>query len=67
MATGGCGKSSVLNLLKKQIEDDKDIKDRSIVISFDGWAFESFDDAKVSLINGIITALKDEERYSVGS
>lgn len=60
----GCGKSSVLNLLKKQIEEDKDIKDRSIVISFDGWAFESFDDAKVSLINGIITALKDEKRYS---
>lgn len=60
----GCGKSSVLNLLKKQIEDDKDLKDCSIVISFDGWAFESFDDAKVSLINGIITALKDEKRYS---
>lgn len=60
----GCGKSSVLNLLKKQIENDEEIKDRSIVIYFDGWAFESFDDAKVSLINGIITALKDEKRYS---
>ncbi len=60
----GCGKSSVLNLLKKQIEEDKDIKDSSIVISFDGWAFESFDDAKVSLINGIITALKDEKRFA---
>lgn len=55
----GSGKSSVLKILKKDIETDADLKGNTIVIEFDGWAFESFDDAKVALINGIVTKLND--------
>lgn len=55
----GCGKSSVLKILEKQLEEDKD----TIVIYFDGWAFESFDDAKLALIQGIVDELEKSEKF----
>lgn len=42
----GSGKSSILKILEERIQNDADSKDDSIVIYFDGWSFESFDDAK---------------------
>ena len=59
----GSGKSSVLKILEKQLNEDKD----TIVIYFDGWAFESFDDAKLALIHGIVDELEvccDETRVN---
>ena len=55
----GSGKSSVLKILEKQLEEDKE----SIVIYFDGWAFESFDDAKLALIQGIVDELEKSEKF----
>ena len=55
----GSGKSSVLKILEKQLNEDKD----SIVIYFDGWAFESFDDAKLALIQGIVDELEKSEKF----
>lgn len=55
----GSGKSSVLKILEKQLEEDKD----SIVIYFDGWAFESFDDAKLALLQGIVDELEKSEKF----
>lgn len=54
----GSGKSSVLKILEKQIIEDQD----SIVIYFDGWTFESFDDAKLALIQGIVDELNKSKR-----
>ena len=54
----GSGKTSVLKLLEKQLEEDND----SIVIYFDGWAFESFD-AKLALIQGIVEELERSEKF----
>ena len=42
----GCGKSSILKILKEELEKDNDC----VVVYFDGWSFESFDDAKMALI-----------------
>ena len=47
----GSGKSSVLKILEKILEKDEE---DTAVITFDGWAYESFDDAKMSLISGIV-------------
>lgn len=47
----GSGKSSVLKILEKTLEQNDD---STAVITFDGWAYESFDDAKMSLISGIV-------------
>lgn len=55
----GSGKSSVLKILEKQLEENND----TIVIYFDGWAFESFDDAKLALIQGIVDELEKSEKF----
>lgn len=56
----GSGKSSILKILQNKIEEDYDSKDDSVVIYFDGWSFESFDDAKMALMQGIVDKLKEK-------
>lgn len=55
----GSGKSSILRILEKQLKEEND----TIVVYFDGWSFESFDDAKMALIQGIVDALEKDERF----
>lgn len=55
----GSGKSSVLKIIENQLKDDNDV----IVIYFDGWIFESFDDAKLALIQGIVDELNKSEKF----
>ena len=55
----GCGKSSVLKILEEELKADKDC----VVVYFDGWSFESFDDAKMALIQGIVDSLERNERF----
>lgn len=55
----GSGKSSILKILEKQLKSDED----TVVVYFDGWSFESFDDAKMALIQGIVDALEKDERF----
>lgn len=55
----GSGKSSILRILEKQLKEDDD----TVVVYFDGWSFESFDDAKMALIQGIVDALEKDKRF----
>ncbi len=55
----GSGKSSILKILEEQLKKDDDV----VVVYFDGWSFESFDDAKMALIQGIVDALEEEEKF----
>ena len=55
----GSGKSSILKILQEQLEKDDD----TVVVYFDGWSFESFDDAKMALIHGIVDALESNEKF----
>lgn len=55
----GSGKSSILKILEEQLKTDDDV----VVVYFDGWSFESFDDAKMALIQGIVDALEKEEKF----
>ena len=55
----GSGKSSILKILEEQLKKDDDV----VVVYFDGWSFESFDDAKMALIQGIVDALEKEEKF----
>ena len=56
----GAGKSSLLNLIEQQIEPDE-----WIVIKFDAWLYQGFDDARTALLetiaNHLIQAAKNEE------
>ncbi|MFF0924525.1 Qat anti-phage system ATPase QatA [Rhizobium leguminosarum] len=49
----GAGKSSVLEMIAGHKFED----DRTVVIRFNGWQFEGFEDAKIALIEGVIDQL----------
>ena len=55
----GSGKSSILKILEEELKKDDD----TVVVYFDGWSFESFDDAKMALIQGIVDALEKEKKF----
>lgn len=52
----GSGKSSILKIVEKQLTGDaKDgFKDGTLVLYFNGWVFEGYDDAKAALLESII-------------
>ncbi|MBN8789780.1 MAG: hypothetical protein J0I84_22090 [Terrimonas sp.] len=52
----GAGKSSVLEMIEAGLADQQDV----IVIKFNGWRFQGFEDAKISLIEGIVTELVEK-------
>lgn len=49
----GSGKSSLLKMVSKGLEDEKSV----VVLSFNGWIFEGFEDAKTALMGSVLEAL----------
>jgi len=49
----GAGKSSVLEMIEASLSEDEKI----LCLKFNGWRFQGFEDAKIALIEGIVTAL----------
>ena len=49
----GAGKSSVLEM----IEDSLNAQEHVLCLKFNGWRFQGFEDAKIALIEGIVTGL----------
>lgn len=49
----GAGKSSVLEMIEATLGQTKDV----LCIKFNGWRFQGFEDAKIALIEGIVTEL----------
>lgn len=49
----GAGKSSVLEMIENGLSAKKDV----LCIKFNGWRFQGFEDAKIALIEGIVTGL----------
>lgn len=49
----GAGKSSILEMIDSSLREKKDI----ICIKFNGWRFQGFEDAKIALIEGIVSEL----------
>ena len=56
----GAGKSSILEMIDGALREDEDV----LCIKFNGWRFQGFEDAKIALIEGIVTELI--ERRSLG-
>jgi KAP family P-loop domain len=52
----GAGKSSVLEM----IEDGFASEDKILCLKFNGWRFQGFEDAKIALIEGIVTGLLEK-------
>lgn len=49
----GAGKSSILEMIESGLVGDDDI----LCLKFNGWRFQGFEDAKIALIEGIVTGL----------
>lgn len=49
----GAGKSSVLEMIGASLDADNKV----VCIKFNGWQFQGFEDAKIALIEGIVTEL----------
>jgi predicted KAP-like P-loop ATPase len=53
----GSGKSSILKLIENDLkEDDK----KYLIINFDAWLYQGYDDARMSLMETIVTHLQQE-------
>ena len=46
----GSGKSSLLRMVEDSLEDDHD----TLVVKFNGWLFEGYDDAKTAVMTTIL-------------
>jgi predicted KAP-like P-loop ATPase len=49
----GAGKSSVLEMIEASFETET----TALCLKFNSWRFQGFEDAKIALIEGIVTAL----------
>ena len=52
----GSGKSSIMKMLENKLQQEEKV----VVISFNGWVFEGYDDAKSALIESILKAILKE-------
>ncbi|HET6377267.1 Qat anti-phage system ATPase QatA [Sinorhizobium meliloti] len=52
----GAGKSSVLEMIEAGFEGEAKV----LCLKFNGWRFQGFEDAKIALIEGIVTGLIDK-------
>jgi hypothetical protein len=51
----GSGKSSILKIIYEELKGkDNALKDDTLVLYFNGWVFEGYDDAKAALLESII-------------
>jgi predicted KAP-like P-loop ATPase len=60
----GSGKSSVLKIIQEELkgEKDDDLKDDTLVLYFNGWTFEGYDDAKAALLEAIIERFEKHKK-----
>lgn len=56
----GSGKSSIMKLLEQKLKDNEKV----LTIYFNSWLFESYEDAKVSLLENILLELSKNETLS---
>jgi predicted KAP-like P-loop ATPase len=52
----GVGKSSILEMIEAGLADTDDV----LCLKFNGWRFQGFEDAKIALIEGIVTGLLEK-------
>lgn len=62
--TWGTGKSSVLNLIEAQLTEEA--KDKVILIRFDAWLYQGYDDARAALMEVIARTLYEEAKKDAG-
>lgn len=54
----GSGKSSIEKIVKEQMETEEEV----LVLFFNGWVFEGYDDAKAALLESIIKGFQENKK-----
>ena len=63
----GGGKSSILRMVEKELKGKKgELKEDTLVLYFNGWVFEGYDDAKAALLESIIKEF-DKHKTVIGN
>ncbi len=57
----GGGKSSVMKMLQQELAEPED--SGVICLSFNGWMFEGYDDAKSALISSVLLQMGEHKRF----
>lgn len=57
----GAGKSSLLQLIKQQIESKAE---GVVCISLNAWQFEGYEDAKIAIMESLLNALNDNKTFA---
>ena len=57
----GSGKSSLMHMCKEQLEEQKD---GTVCLLFNGWLYESYDDAKTAILASILDGIKEGRELS---
>ena len=52
----GSGKSSLMHMCKRRLEEQKD---GTVCLLFNGWLYESYDDAKTAILASILDGIKE--------
>lgn len=62
----GSGKSSILKIVEKELigKDNDELNDGTLVLYFNGWVFEGYDDAKAALLESIIEKFAKHKKLS---
>ena len=56
----GSGKSSIMKMLENKLK----LEEKVVTITFNGWVFEGYDDAKSALIESILKSIVKEKKIS---
>lgn len=57
----GSGKSSLMHMCKRQLENQGD---NTVCLLFNGWLYESYDDAKTAILASILDGIKENRKLS---
>jgi len=56
----GSGKSSLIQMSRKELEKEEGV----VCISFNGWLFENYDDAKTAILGSVLDAIRKNRKLS---
>lgn len=59
----GGGKSTLIEIVRKQLTSEEEKKAGTVVLSFNGWLFEGYEGAKTALMGTILEELQDHETF----
>jgi hypothetical protein len=59
----GGGKSTLIEIVRKQLISEEEKNAGTVVLSFNGWLFEGYEGAKTALMGTILEGLQDHETF----